>query len=192
MASIEFEIKKHLTALVGLPLCISRRAADVLVLHFGTIREVDTGGSKAGKRVDKKGSVGDFSLHIQCPWRIEKSDGIITGRGDLYISAETGEYFDDAVDDNSFYKQGKSLQDKKVGELLQGIDPITGSYMNITNFLVVESVTADSFGGATLYLSGDYRLVIFPSSSKGEHWRLFQAATNEKHFVMSHSQVEFE
>jgi len=57
--------------------------------------------------------------------------------------------------------------------------------------LVVEKVDADSFGGATICLSGGYRLVLFPASSRNEHWRLLQGATNEKHFVVSGSQVEF-
>lgn len=126
------------------------------------------------------------------PWRIENADGIITGRGDLYCSAETGEYFDDELNDDSFYEQGKNLQDRKLGELLQGIEPITGSYMNVTNLLVVEKTEADRYGGASLHLSGGYRLRIFPSSSTGKHWRLFQGATAEKHFVVEASRVEFD
>lgn len=192
MASVKDKIKQQLSLLIGLPLSIARRAADMLVLHFGTIREIE-GGIKVGKRAGEKGSVGDFSLHIQCPWRLEESDGIITGRGDLYISPVTGEYFDDVLDDNTFYKQGKNLQDKKMGELLQGVDPVTGSYMNITKFLIVETVDADNFGGATICLSGGYRLVLFPYSSVGsEDWRLLQARKNKKHFVVSSSHAGFE
>jgi hypothetical protein len=79
-----------------------------------------------------------------------------------------------------------------MGELLQGIEPITGSYMNVTDFLIVEATEADNFGEATIFLSGGYRLRIFPSSSKGEHWRLLQGATGEKHFVVEDTGVEFE
>ncbi|HET9906022.1 MAG TPA: hypothetical protein VFQ23_05265 [Anaerolineales bacterium] len=192
MSSTKAEIKKHLDQLVGLPLSIARRAANMLVLHFGTIREVEGRRLSRKKRKDKKGTVGDFALHIQCPWRLENSEGIITGRGDLYLSAETGNYFDDDEEDDSFDKQGMNLQDRKMGELLQGIDPITGSYMNVTNFLIVESIESDDFGEATIYLSGGYRLRIFPSSSTVEHWRLFQPATEEKHFVVEGSEVEAE
>lgn len=193
MSSTKIEIKKHLDQLVGLPLSIARRAADMLVLHFGTIREVESRSLSGKLRKNPKGTVGDFALHIQCPWRLENSEGIITGRGDLFFSAETGEYFDDEKDeDDAFDKQGKNLQDRKMGELLQGIEPITGSYMNVTNSLVVENTESDDFGEATIYLSGGYRLRIFPSSSKGEHWRLFQGATEEKHFVVEDSGVEVE
>jgi hypothetical protein len=192
MSTTKTEVKKHLDQLVGLPLCITRRAADLLVLHFGTIREVESRNLRGKLRKNPKATVGDFSLHIQCPWRIENSEGIITGRGDLYRSADTGEYFDKELDDDSFYEHGKNFQDKRMGELLQGIEPITGSYMNVTDFLIVEATEADNFGEATIYLSGGYRLRIFPSSSKGEHWRLFQASTEEKHFVVEGSAVEFE
>ena len=192
MSAVKDEIKQHLSSLIGLPLSIARRTADLFVLQFGTIREVE-GGIKVGKRVGEKGSVGDFALHIQCPWRLEGTDGIITGRGDLYRSPLTGEYFDDVLDDNTFYKQGKNLQDKKIGELLQGVDPITGSYMNTTKLLIVETVDADNFGGATICLSGGYRLVLFPYSSLGdEDWRLLQPRTSEKHVVVSGSHIEFE
>ncbi|MBI3176237.1 MAG: hypothetical protein HYZ25_21135 [Chloroflexi bacterium] len=188
MSSIKVETKKNLEKLMGLPLSLSRRAADMLVLHFGTIREVEN-----RKHKDKKASVGDYALHIQCPWRLENSDSVITGRGDLYYSAETGEYFDmEQLDDNSFQKKGRSIQDKKMSEVLQGTDPITGSYMNITNLLVVENIESDDFGGAVIYLSGDYRIRMFPASSKGEQWRLFQPTTDEKHFVVEGSKSEIE
>ena len=145
MTSVKEEIKQHLSLLIGLPLSIARRGADMLILHFGAIQETESR-IRVGNRAGLKGSVGDFSLHIQCPWRLESSDGIVTGRGDLYRSPETSKYFDDELDDDSFYEQGKNLQDRKIGELLQGIDPITGSYMNITQFLTVESVAGDDYG----------------------------------------------
>jgi hypothetical protein len=190
MTAVKDEIEQHLGLLIGLPLSIARRAIDMLVLLFGTVREVESG-INVGKRAGEKGTSSDFSLHIQCPWRLENSDGIVTGRGDLYFSAETGEYFDDLVDGDTCYEFGKNLQDKKIGELLQGLDPITHSYMNTTKLLVVEKVDADNFGGATIYLSGGYQLSMFPYSSQTEHWRLLQGATNEKHFVVSDSHVEF-
>ncbi len=190
MTSVKNEIEHHLRLLIGLPLSIVRRAADLLVLHFGAIREIEIG-IKAGKPRGK-GTVGDFSLHIQCPWRIEDATKIITGQGDLYLSAETGEYFDDVENGDTCYEFGKNLQDKRIGELLQGLDPITGSYINATKSLVVEKVDADNFGGATIYLSGGYRLSIFPYSTQGEHWRLIRCEADVPHFVVSGSQVEVE
>jgi hypothetical protein len=191
MTSVNNEIEKQLNLLIGFPLSIARRAADMLILDFGTIREVNKI-NNISKRPNKRRTFGDFSLHIQCPWRLENTDRIITGRGDLYFSAQTGEYFDDLEDNDTYFEFGKNLQDKIIGELLQGFDPITHSYLNTTKSLVVEKVDADNVGGATIFLSGGYRILLFPSSSKGEDWRLFQGGSNEKHFVVSGSRFEFE
>ncbi len=46
------------------------------VLHFGRIRKIE------------KGTVSEYALHIQCPWRIEGPEGIVTGRSDLWEPAE--------------------------------------------------------------------------------------------------------
>jgi hypothetical protein len=63
MMTIADEITAHLQPLVGLELSIARRAADMRVFHFGRIRKVE------------KGTVGDYALHIQCPWRLEDETG---------------------------------------------------------------------------------------------------------------------
>jgi hypothetical protein len=61
--------------LVGLQLSILRRAADMLVLHFGGIRVHPSG----------KGTVGTYALHAQCTWRFNGPGGKITGRDDLPV-----------------------------------------------------------------------------------------------------------
>ncbi|MGC1349900.1 MAG: hypothetical protein WA858_08970 [Xanthobacteraceae bacterium] len=51
--------------LIGLRLSIVRRAAEMLVLHFGDIRVLPA----------RQGSIGAYALHIQCPWRFDGPDG---------------------------------------------------------------------------------------------------------------------
>jgi hypothetical protein len=53
----------------------------MLVLHFGTVRPPVSG----------KGTVGEYALHIQCAWRFEGPEGLITGRDDLWDYAGAGE-----------------------------------------------------------------------------------------------------
>ncbi len=84
--------------LVGLRLSIIRRAADMLVLHFGTIRPRPSG----------EGTVADYALHVQCPWRLDSPKGTVTGRDDLWEYAGPGER-----PPNWSYDDGLSLQDKK-------------------------------------------------------------------------------
>ena len=133
------------------------------VFHFGTLRAVEGG------------QVGKFALHVQCPWRIETADRIVTGRHDLFQPAKETEGFDwDAWD----WSDSETLQDKLVAELLSETSPI------------VEDVAADAHGGATLRLSGGYNLVLFPAASQGEDWRLLPPEANGKHFVISGGRVE--
>jgi hypothetical protein len=72
MSTTAEKILSHLQPLIGLQLTIARRGADMRGFHFGPIRVVEGG------------TVGDYALHVQCPWRIEGSQGIVTGRSDLW------------------------------------------------------------------------------------------------------------
>jgi hypothetical protein len=60
--------------LLGLRLFVVRRAADMLVVHFGDIRPDPSG----------EGTVGDYALHVQCPWRFDGPVVTITGRDDVW------------------------------------------------------------------------------------------------------------
>jgi len=169
------EIIAQLKPLVGLKLSIARRAADMRIFHFGPIQAVENG------------TVGDYALHIQCPWRIEGPQGIVTGRWDLWEFAEdTGDIHWDTWD----YANGETLQDRLVGILLGGYDYKTRSSINESDRLVVEAVSGDIYGDAIIVLSGGYRLVLFPTGTRGEDWRIFRPETNEPHFVIAGGRIE--
>jgi hypothetical protein len=143
--------------------------------HFGHIRKIE------------KGTSGDYALHIQCPWRLEGPEGIITGRSDLWEPAEDASSIDwDTWDCD----KDENLQDKRIGELLQGYDPETRSFVNETDRLTVEAVQGDAYGGATLAFSGGFRLVIFPAGTRGEDWRFFRPGMKEAHFVIAGGRIE--
>ena len=80
------QVVATLSQIIGLPLTAARRAADMRTFQFGTLRPVE------------RGSVGDFALHVQCPWRIEGPDGIVTGRLDLWEPVEENAPFDEDWD----------------------------------------------------------------------------------------------
>jgi hypothetical protein len=166
---------ERLTPLVGLRLVIARRAADLRNFQFGQVRAL------------KSGTVGDHALHVQCPWRFEGPDGILTGLSDLWEPAEVSENVDW---DSWHYDRDENLQDRQLGTLLGSYDPATRSFVNQTEYLVVEEVRADNCGGATIRLSGGYRLVLFPAGIRGEDWRLFRPGTDEPHFVVAGGRVE--
>jgi hypothetical protein len=175
MATIVHKITTRLRPLVGLKLSIARRGADMRIFHFGSIRRVE------------KGTSGVCALHIQCPWRLEGPEGIITGRSDLWEPAEDVSGIDwDTWD----YDENENLQDRRIGELLGGYDPETRSFVNETDRLIVETVQGDAYGGASLMLSGGFRLVIFPAGTRAEDWRLFRPGADEAHFVIAGGRAE--
>ncbi len=145
------------------------------VFHFGQIRK------------GEGGTVGEYALHVQCPWRLEGPDGIVTGRQDLWEPAEDSPDIDWETWD---YEENENLQDKLIGELLEGYDPETRSFVNKTDRLIVEAVQGDAFGGATISLSGGFRLVLFPAGGRGEDWRIFCPGIDEPHFVVAGRRIE--
>jgi hypothetical protein len=155
-----------LSELIGLPLTAARRAADMRTFQFGILRRVD------------RGSVGDFALHVQCPWRIEGPVGIVTGRLDLWEPVE-----DDApFDENRDYETSPNLQDARLQRWFEQ----DGAS------LVVQAVDADDFGGAAVNLGQGFVLRLFPAGTRGEDWRLFRPNTDAPHLVVSGGVVEID
>lgn len=176
MKPVKEQILDHVKLLIGLQLSYARRAADMRNFGFGKIRVI-------------KGSfVAEYALHVQCPWRIESSQGIVTGRLDLWEPAkmlEGGEF-------KSWDNEQGNLQDVLIGELLGGYDSKTRTYINTTQKLFVEDVQADDFGGLCINLSDGYHLVLFPAGSRGEDWRLFIPESDRAHFVISGGRIQEE
>jgi hypothetical protein len=157
MRDLRTEIGQSLSKLISLPLSIARDAADMKNFQFGAIRPHPSG----------KGTVGSFALHIQCPWRLTQDEHIVTGADDYWEPAEA----DGEVDLEDW--RGGNLQRKRLSEILSGASE-----------LVVRSVVADDFGGFELFLSGGFRLQVFPGGSRGEYWRFFQPGSLESHLVI--------
>jgi hypothetical protein len=147
-----------LSQLMGLSLTAARRAADMRAFQFGDLRPVD------------RGSVGEFALHVQCPWRIEGKEGIVTGRSDLWEPVEDNTPYDENWD----YEKSPNLQDARVKRWL---DRDASSF-------TVTSVDADEFGGAAISLGQDFVLRLFPAGTRGEQWRLFRPTSGVPHFVV--------
>ena len=162
--------------LVGLELAAAARAADMLSLHFGPL----------SLRHRRGGDVlmGRLALHVQCPWRIEGPDGLVTGRADVWEPVEPliGEAFE-----NWDWERDGNLQDRRMAEWL-GIpdlpreDPRAGVADRPRTVLAAR---ATPYEGAEIDLAGGYRLVLFPAGTRGEEWRMFLVDGPEEvpHFV---------
>jgi hypothetical protein len=159
-------IQTNLEQLVGLVLSIARRAADMRVLHFGAVQQVEGG------------TVGQYALHIQCPWRLDGPVGVITGSEDLWERASGDTPFD------WNYEDSPNLQDSRLAEVLRGYDTDTQSHINTSGLLEVTHIEASVAGDATIYLSGGYRLVLFPCGTRREAWRIFSPEAEAIHFIV--------
>jgi hypothetical protein len=160
------EIEKALAGIVGLKLSLATNTGNMRRFHFGDLERYGRGIS------------GQYALHLACPWRLERGTVLVTGSGDYYLPANEHVAFD--ADANG----GRdSLQDKKLLEVLQGHDSALDVLLNETDQLIVAAIEGDSFGGIRIDLSGNYRLQIFPSSSRGQLWR-FLPPDPEKHLVV--------
>ena len=137
------------------------------VLHFGTVRE------------DESGSWGEYALHLQCPWRLDGPDGVVTGQGDLWEHPTL-----EVPPQDWSYEHGDNLQDVRVGALLGGRDERTHSWLNTKpGALTVMRVQGEESGELTVTFSGGFRLRVFPDTSRSEAWRLLAPGGGGAHYV---------
>jgi hypothetical protein len=150
--------------LIGLRLSLVRRAADMLVLHFGDVRAHPSG----------EGTIGAYALHVQCPWRFDGPSGTVTGRDDLCEYAGPGE-----CPPNWSHEDGLSLQDQRFGNLFVR-DESTRSWVNASDRFVVTGAEQTKRGDVRLEFTNDYAILLFPASYRGEAWRLFAPGSDDQ------------
>jgi hypothetical protein len=152
-------------SLLGLKIFLTSHAADMREFGFHAPDPEDNS------------QTSEWFLHIQCAWRIESSNEIMTGSFDWFEPADptrdTEPNWDPAT--------GGSLQELKLREIFRDFEnqPI---YNQTTNFLVLDAVMA-AVGDLVIGLSGGFRIRVFPAGSKGEFWRLFKKGDPDSHFV---------
>lgn len=151
--------------LVGLKITMATHAASLRGFIFG----LPAGAPDAKQWV----------LHIQCPWRIEAGNALLTGSNDWYeptdLSAETEDDWDPA--------EGGSLQERRLRELFRDQDSSKRTISNNTASLVCTEFQVEPYGGVTIWLTGGYALRLFPAASRGEHWRIFQKGDTSTHVI---------
>ena len=153
------KINKILSDLIGLSLTRTTRAANMECLKFGTVYRTDKDG--------KTNNIGEFALHLTCPWRVTNETQIIVGSADLYQQADETSEYDENYDYHEF---NANLRDVKLDKLIN------------ENKLSVVSVNADKFGGLEICFDSNIKLTVFPdltSKADNEYWRLIDFR-NEK------------
>lgn len=150
------EIERRLSAIERLPVGAVHHAAGTLTMQFGSLRPVS--GFKGAIRY-----VGQWSLHVQCDWILDRAGNAIATQADLF-----------GPDENAH----RSAQ--RIDDLLVAHGPA-----------IVESVSGSNEGGAIILLSGGLRLVITPNSVPNEEdWRFFDPTSDAKHFVIEGGKID--
>jgi hypothetical protein len=158
-------IHHALAPLVGLPLCHLSRSSNMLLLQFGHAHEVSGPGGSTK-------TVHDWTIQIQCPWRISQHSQIVIAFRDFYYSD---------VAKNNQAVMNKSRYDAVLGSLCAEFEATPPR---------VISVDSDDTGMFSLHLSEGYRLEAIPAENteSGKHWRIFEPGFQGKSFVFPPSE----
>ena len=160
-------IQTILAPLHGLPLWDAGKVMDMLWLQFGAKCDAPT-------EEDSSRQLGEYVLHVQSPWRLSGTAGVIAGRSDVYDPA------DPELGPETFHRDqpGHAVADV---QLHRWVDASRLSPP------LVQSIIVDRCGGFVLELQGEQALEVFPDSCAAnesrEEWRLFSANDKLPHFV---------
>jgi len=160
-----------LQVLPGLRLAPLGAAADMLWLHFGEMRSV----------VDRKGKerkVGEWALHLQCPWRFMRLGTVVLGSSDFYYDAVTGEKYDwESKAESVFHRNSKELN-----RMIEA-EKVTVSVARCTEA-----------GAFDLVFDHDLKLSVMPVESSrhayDESWRFFVPSGDLAHYVFPEIETE--
>jgi hypothetical protein len=157
-------ITTELQSLIGLPLTEFRHITGMTVVGFGSLR---TKRNFKGEEV----SVRDFSLHLQCRWRLTDAERIVFGVDDMFRPADPNVPYDEFDHD-----EGRSQLDLRWDEWMaveQGKRHVT-------------SCAGDPFGGFLIELEGGFSLESFPCDSwRGEYSEQWRLLGPQRHFVVN-------
>ena len=165
----QINLQEILAPLNGLYLRCIGRAADMLWAHFGEWS--DTPNTRDGNRY-----MGDWALHVQCPWRITQPPEIVVASGDCFYEAGSDEPY-------NWETAGESRFDRYAITLNNEFE---------TSPPLVDTVNVDGVGGFSLRFLCGYIFEVFPdlsSNSDNEQWRLFRPGRVESHFVFPEDQA---
>jgi hypothetical protein len=167
-------IKAELNKINGLKLQYTGRASDLFWLGFGEIVQIIRRG--------RTEETAEYTLHIQCSWRITLYNKIVVASRDIYAPNPEWDDLNDVFD---WDIQGNNKFDERIK-----------SFSKYSGQLMVERIEADDVGGIEVFLSNGYKLEAFPDSSgdddgdDSEHWRFFNRKENSPHFVVSGKGIE--
>lgn len=152
--------------LIGHELVTSFLAADMRVFGFGKPRAV------------KRGVIADYSLHLQCPWRLDGPDGTLVTSRDLFVYAGP-----DPEPKGWDYEMGHSRQTTALEALLGPRIALGDGWFHHSGLHVASVEYSRSTGDLTLGFDGGRALRVLPLANAAEQWRLFTPSADRDHLV---------
>lgn len=159
------QIQDAASVLIGKSVWRCTLAADMACFQFGERRAVRSFRDGAERQV------GEYALHLQCPWRIVSGDHIVIAALDVY-KPQSGQ---EGNPEFNWDRDGNLLQERAKTFFEDG-----------TRKYAVEQVHAGGAGALRLLLQVGFWLEIYPcDSEEDEYWRLFQPGIEQDHFVVT-------
>ena len=160
-------VYQALKPLAGLPLRVIGRSSNMLWLSFGDPRVVSDRDRSAK-------AVLDWTIQIQCPWRISQNGRIVIAYRDFYYSDVPLKNVD---------VMSKSRSNSVLDTLSTEFE---------TNPPRVASVETDDTGNFSIHLGNGYCLEVFPAESteSGKLWRIFEPVAQGRSFVFPPSDTQ--
>lgn len=118
------------------------------------------------------GAIYDWTLQVQCPWRISQGTRIVIAYRDFYYSD---------VPLKNLAVMNKSHSNSVLETLCAEFEARPPR---------VASIKVEKTGDFSIELGGDYHLEIFPAESteSGKHWRIYEAGAGGRSFVFPPSE----
>jgi len=172
MSDVKNSIEARLHCLIGERFAAIGRTANLLWVGLGNeLVQTTIYPRRHAKRTPFPRVIPQYSLHVQCAWRLTCADEILCANGDFYtVKDESIEW--DVFSNNHFDEKRDILAQRLQCETIR-----------------VRHITADDFGGLRICLDQNMALEIFPNNSrKEEQWRFFENAKNidegNPHFIV--------
>ena len=157
-----------------MPLSAAGRTARLFWFQFGEQRP-------AAASLESERGVGNYALHILCPWRLSSVTGVVAGSSDISVPADP-----DQPDADLPGRRGGALVDAHLARWI-------AAYAERP--LVVRQVVVDRCGGFVLTLAEEWALEVFPDASSAPHdirvqWQLLDPTTERPPFVLLNHGIE--
>jgi len=158
------KLQQAVNSLIGKRLWGCARATNMVMFQFGEARAITD-------QLGREKEVGEFALHVQCPWRIAVDDRVIVGSRDINYPADYSE--GDEIPESFDWDKDRTR-----------LDRLIDFFLHESTNLRVRDIKAGRAASLCIAVGENLYLDVFPNDSlPSEHWRLLEPGKKVPHFV---------